>query len=197
MGGKSGSFCRPCAQTIVWEVVVCGVWCGVVWWLTGAACGLLCLCFCATQRTERWTRAVRGAGWLAGWLAIFVGSPGLLGRGACSLGGGQLSVKGAGWRVGMVSRKLVWLGLAAAGWLGQAGASCSKSGSRCQCTDADGDVWDLTQLSGNHQVSGPGSSIWTFECERAPPAPRAPCGNLCLLRSLRFAIRLVRPVRCR
>ena len=56
---------------------------------------------------------------------------------------------------------LVWLGLVAA--VHGAGGSCDRVGGRCQCTDEDGDVWDLTELSGDHQITGPGGSIWTFE----------------------------------
>jgi hypothetical protein len=52
--------------------------------------------------------------------------------------------------------------------------SCvSSADGRCICTDEDGDPWDLTGLSGANQVTGPGSSIWTFTysfnfCENLP-----------------------------
>jgi hypothetical protein len=71
-----------------------------------------------------------------------------------------------------MARALVWLGLAVVAQ--RVGASCRKNGARCQCTDSDGDIWDLTELSGNHQVTGPGSSIWTFECERVPGPDASP-----------------------
>ena len=73
----------------------------------------------------------------------------------------------------MVRTALVLLGLAHAPL--RAGAACSTNGGRCECVDADGDVWDLSSLSGDQQVSGPGSSIWTFECEPSRQARAALC----------------------
>ena len=67
---------------------------------------------------------------------------------------------------------LIWLGLAATPQ--SADASCSQVGSRCICVDSDGDNWDLSELAGDHQVSGPGSSIWTFECELTHTSPPPP-----------------------
>jgi hypothetical protein len=70
----------------------------------------------------------------------------------------------------MVRTALVLLGLAHAPL--RAGAACSMNGGRCECVDGDGDVWDLSSLSGDQQVSGPGSSIWTFECEPSRQAAK-------------------------
>ena len=59
-------------------------------------------------------------------------------------------------------RALLALALGSGG-LGGARAQCAMSGGRCLCQDTDGDEWDLTSLKGDHQVTGPGSSIWDFD----------------------------------
>lgn len=52
-------------------------------------------------------------------------------------------------------------------------ATCELTGGKCLCTDTDGDIWDLSALSGENGATGPGSSIWTFSysfnfCENMP-----------------------------